>query len=245
MIRSIVIAAVLTLVSAPIAAAAPEVYFNNQGNTYDASTLQVLSDHEGTHLISNATTPYAAAPHGGIRLTANATANVDFQSAAGGGPGVGFMPLVTPEHGCTPGNIATNPQAGSTPQRNGLWTTRKWKAVGCIEGTTIKNEVDFPVADGVTTWKVSRYRNAYRPKQSHRVWDYQFDPYVNICINQGYKTYASGGHLYCTVVDRPEYIRISYRLTQTTKITRVYPAYITPCNGWNDIDTPNMDCPVP
>lgn len=242
MIRNVAIAAALTIVGAPIAAGAPVIYFGRQGYTYDASTLQVLSDFEGTHTIVN-----DAAPKGGIRLTANATWTVDLGSIAASGPGVGFMPLVTPQYGCsdfTNDNIATNPQGGTSPQRNGLWTTRKWTAVGCLQGTTLKKELDFPVADGVTTWKVSKYRYVYRPKKSHRVWDYQFDPWVNVCINKGYKTYASGGHLYCTVVDRPEYIHLSYRLTQTTKITKVYPAFVSPCDGWTGT-TPNMDCPVP
>lgn len=48
----------------------------------------------------------------------------------------------------------------------------------------------------IRTWT----RKVTRPKTIHyrrRVWDYEFDRYINICINGNYRIYASGGNLYC------------------------------------------------
>jgi hypothetical protein len=45
-------------------------------------------------------------------------------------------------------------------------------------------------------------KRVWRTREVRRVvkiWDYQFDRYINICLNKGYKLYASQGHLYCNV----------------------------------------------
>lgn len=217
------------IAAAPAASAAPWVVFDKAGDTYSPATIAVLSDWEGTRSVVN------DAPAGGITLTADATFIEDTDDYVSGA-GVGVLPLMASSPGGQPecnakANyspmpiIAKNPRKGQRPTRNGLWVKKKWRATGCLgDGTGFT----WPVANGETTWTVSKYRRVYRKQLSRRIWDYQFDDYINICINGGYDLRASGGRLYCTVVTRTGLDRTTYRLTQRTKIAKRYPAYINP-----------------
>jgi hypothetical protein len=60
--------------------------------------------------------------------------------------------------------------------------------------------------------EVVAVRSKYKPKRIRRIWDYQFDPYINTCINGGHQLRASGGHLYCTVTARPASARVAFLL---------------------------------
>jgi hypothetical protein len=48
----------------------------------------------------------------------------------------------------------------------------------------------------IKTW-TKKVTKAIRIRYTRKVWDYQFDRYINICLNGTYRLYASGGHLYC------------------------------------------------
>jgi hypothetical protein len=55
-------------------------------------------------------------------------------------------------------------------------------------------------------------RSHFRPKRVERIWDYQFDRYINTCINGGLAVRASGGNLYCTIVRSPASARVVFLL---------------------------------
>ncbi len=51
----------------------------------------------------------------------------------------------------------------------------------------------------VRSGRLELRHSKYRPALSRRIYDTDFDPYINICINEGRRLWASGGRLYCTV----------------------------------------------
>lgn len=67
----------------------------------------------------------------------------------------------------------------------------------------------FPLAKGTTTVRYQILQRAY----TERIWDHQFDRYINVCINGGVRTWASGGRLYCEVSHAGR-----VRVTQRTRI---------------------------
>lgn len=53
-------------------------------------------------------------------------------------------------------------------------------------------------------------RTAFTPRRWRVIWDYQFDDYVNICINGGHRVWASGGNLYCRTETSPAEARVAF-----------------------------------
>jgi len=204
----VALAALAGMITAASATGTPTVSYYTPGATYDTTTLQVIGD--GTSAMEG------AAPAKGIALSVMSTASLDPEELTDTS---GVRAVFGGDDGPYLWGINT---LRTTPTRNGTWSKVRWLA------TDNHNEVNFRVADGVTTYTVSRYRHIFQRQLSHRIYDYQFDNYVNVCINASYKTYASGGHLYCTVVDRPGVDRTLYRFTTSTRITKVYPAYVAP-----------------
>lgn len=207
------------------AAMTPEVRFATAGDTYDPASIAVMSDWEGARNIVN------RAPAGGITLTAAAT---EIHELVYRGAGVGVLPLLAAsvtgvEASCDPSTtvpiIARNPKWMARPRKNGLWSTVKWRAVGCTSDAAGNQ---FPVADGTTKWTVAKYRWVYRKQITRKIWNSDFDEYYNTCISSLRDVRASGGRLYCTEVVRSGLDRVTYRLTQKTTITKRYPAYVTP-----------------
>lgn len=58
----------------------------------------------------------------------------------------------------------------------------------------------------IVTIKGSRYQ----PYRSATIWDYQTDPFYNVCIKQARETYSRGGNLYCEI-ERQASILVSVR----------------------------------
>ena len=56
----------------------------------------------------------------------------------------------------------------------------------------------------VAAGRVSALFRLLRKERTTRIWDYQPDPYFNVCVRKGLKLTSSGGHLYCdwTVPER-------------------------------------------
>lgn len=51
-----------------------------------------------------------------------------------------------------------------------------------------------------------RVRGLYHEgRKGYRIYDSNFDDFVNVCINQNYTTYASGGRLYCSIPGDPAF----------------------------------------
>ena len=238
--RPILIAVALVVsVSAASSATAnfiPWLRFDHPGDTYDPITLTVLGNAEGAHSVKG------PMPRGGLTLTASGTHLRDDLTKDLGG-GIGLMPFLeqdntlglfcSPDLGAADSGEDTvlpryvNPKQYAPPTRNGVVAVRHWKATGCADdwlGTIIAT---WPMADGTTTWTVSKFRHVVRPEVSHRIWQ-GTDAFVNVCINGGQQTRSSGGRLYCTVSDRARVDRTTYRLTQRTTINKRYPAYVAP-----------------
>lgn len=70
---------------------------------------------------------------------------------------------------------------------------KKWRMD--VDYPQINNDKPFTLATGTSTLDFTLVRRGYWKK----IWSYQFDPYVNVCINGGKTTYAQGGNLYCEV----------------------------------------------
>lgn len=201
----------------------PMVSFFGKGLTYDPATLAVYSDTEGTHRAEGGEL-------GGIALTAAATRITasDSEVFLNQGPGVGVLPLQIGslcEVGPRMPLIGKNMKGYSPPRKNGLWNRVQWTAVGCDGGPT------WRVADGVTTYTVKNLRRVVRPAVYRTIWDNQNngDDFFNTCLSADYvqSIRQSGGRRYCKVLIRGGVDRTTYTLTQRTKITKVYPAYVS------------------
>lgn len=220
---------VLALASAA-AGAAPYIKFSKPGDTYAPSTLTIMSSTEGTRPVEfPGDSPVAS----GFSLAAAGTrlegtdqgplAEID------GVPGIGLVPIGNAD-ACSSsgGTLGRNPGRYGVPRRNGLWHRVTWTWSGCSGYP----QATWRVADGVTTYSVSRLKRVYRPAVWRTIWADQGngDEYFNVCLaadNIG-SVRQSGGRRYCRVLVREKIDRTTYRLTQRTTITKVYPAYVTP-----------------
>lgn len=82
--------------------------------------------------------------------------------------------------------------------------TKRWPWTVSIEGRGV-----------VVKGSAVAQRTAYTPARSWRIWDYEIDRFVNVCINQTYRLWSSGGRLYCEdTVLRKAHIQISATATR-------------------------------
>ena len=198
------------------------------GDTYDPASLVVVSSTEGSRSVV-----YSGdeAFESGFSLAASGTrlrgTQSDPMQEVNGVAGVGMMPFGSADM-CSPvgATLGKNPGRYGAPRRNGIWHRVPWVWVGCDGPTT------WRVADGVTTYTVGRLKRVYRPAVYRTIWEDQGngDAYFSICLQwDNLKTIRqSGGRKYCKVLVREQVDRTTYRLTQRTTITKVYPAYVTP-----------------
>jgi len=213
----------VALLAAPaVGQAFPVISFFGKGLTYDPSTLAVYSDTEGTHRMEGSEV-------GGFALTAKASSLTDSEGYRDLGPGDGVMPLIINKF-CEAGPkipmIGQNMKGYSPPSKNGLWATVRWTAIGCEDANAT-----WRVADGVTTYTVKNLKRVYRPAVYRTIWEDQNngDDFFNTCLSADYisSIRQSGGRRYCKVLVREGVDRTSYTLTQRTKITKVYPAWVS------------------
>ena len=90
-------------------------------------------------------------------------------------------------------------------------------------------EVDVPIRRGALrrtypirlTWAgqvvqplrfVRAFRSGFRKGFRREIFDYDFDPYINICVNGNLPLHARGGHLYC-VYERPSTALVKVRVS--------------------------------
>ncbi len=195
----------------------PVVDFSAPGDTYDPATLGTYGDQEGTTVLEYPGDPVAGK---GVALTVG----------IGAADGRGVLPLAEGPYCIGSGGVfpivGANPYRRSAPRKNGVWARVRWSWVGCTNTTT------WRVADGVTTYTVSRLKRVYRPAVYRTIWEDQSngDAYFNTCLTADYisSIRQEGGRKYCKVLVREKVDRTTYRLTQRTTITKVYPAYVTP-----------------
>lgn len=200
------------------------------GDTYDPASLVVVSSTEGSRSVV-----YSGdeAFESGFSLAASGTrlrgTQSDPMQEVNGVPGVGLMPFGSPDL-CSPvgATLGKNPGRYGAPKRNGVWHRVPWTWTGCNGYPAAA----WRVADGVTTYTVSRLKRVYRPAVYRTIWEDQGngDAYFNTCLTADYisSIRQAGGRKYCKVLLREKVDRTTYRLTQRTTITKVYPAYVTP-----------------
>ena len=80
---------------------------------------------------------------------------------------------------------------------------KSWRLYG--QEPLIGGGAKFLLATGTTTVRFKLLQKAY----TWRIYDTDFDNYVNICINGSKTTWASGGRLYCEV-RYPQRVKVSY-----------------------------------
>ena len=230
------------------AASAPSgprtVDFVNPGDTYDPASIAVSGD-EARSRSYVLDTPQML---GGILLSAVGT-NTSRNYGEEPVPGArGLMPIVMTNPGqqcdeddflCEPvsqfldcgdgGPIARSPLP--RPKRNGVWKRVAWSAIGCAGpgGQFGRLGKTFPLAEGVTTYTVSRFKRLVRPA-SYATWVEGSDGYFNHCLTvENIDSIVQvNGVRSCTLVQSPRVDRVSFRLKQSTKITKAFPAFTCP-----------------
>ncbi len=232
---AMVAVATITASTAVGATGVRTVNFGSPGATYEASTVSVFpsapvtkSDWFFVHGIDQ----YSYI--GGVRLTAVGTNTSRGEGADPAANIRGFLPRFGGFNDGFP-DMCSSPGAGEPigqarlqkqPKRNGVWQRVKWTWAGCGDGLTDDN---FPVASGVTTYTISKYRRVIQPAV-YRTYFQGSDGYFNICLSSDHigDIVQKNGRLSCTVTVQDREERVSFRYKQTTKISTTYPAYVCP-----------------
>ncbi len=230
------------------AGAVREVDFRNAGDTYDPASLRVVGDRTINVKMAE---PRAV---GGILLTAVGTMTSISGLGRDASPGIrGFMPRVYKEMiyddggdyvtetltMCGAGGGYLAPARVQRPRGNGVWQRVKWTWYGC-SGDPERTPI-FRVADGETKYTVSNFKRIRRPAV-YRTYREGSDGYFNVCLTADHigDIVQRNGVRQCTVLVRSSVDRVAFRLRQTTKITRRYPAYV--CPGGTGRLTGEMRC---
>jgi hypothetical protein len=217
------------------------------GATYDPASIQVHGD--GTWRVTRNLWDKPSSPFGGVVLTAigsetrrwaddamapNTRAQIPMLISNPGTGGDEYNPggFVPPhiECGGLPG-VGRAPT--SRPRRNGVWKRVTWQVTGCAPGEGRGEQryaYAFPVADGITTYTVSRFFRRVRPA-TYVTYREGSDGYFNVCLSSDNwdSVVQRNGVRQCTVVETPREDYVSFTVTQRTRVTKVYPAYVGVC----------------
>jgi hypothetical protein len=220
------------------------------GATYDPASIQVFGDRTRRITRNLGGGPYS--PFGGVVLTAigsdtrsraddamtaNTRAQIPMLVTEPGLPDSDYPGRLEPPYitcGALPG-VGRAPT--SRPRRNGVWKRVRWQVSGCTPGEAMylgqqRYAYAFPVADGVTTYTVSRFFRRVRPA-TYATYREGSDGYFNVCLtsdNWG-SVVQRNGVRQCTVVETPREDSVSFTVTQRTQVTKVYPAYVGVCRS--------------
>jgi len=249
--RIAVLSVMAVLATATVAVAdTPDITFNSAGDTYDPATIRI--DEDRTAHVQESAVKWL----GGVMLTAVGTTTFDLSTGGNVVPNArGTIPSIYMDPGYPCDHLAdptctdvVEPfvSCGSTwfsavgraprrrPTHNGKWATAKWSVTGCTGPGVHEGEVGatFPVATGSTTYIV---KNLTRTKKAavYRTYVEGSDGYFNVCLSTDHigSIVQHNGVRSCTVVVSARVDRVSFILTQRSKITSVAPAFM--CSGLN------------